>query len=74
MDQVLKKAGRIPEQILGKVSIAVSGSMGMGTSGAWVGSANPGVRDEGEGNIPRCCSALLSLLKHLCTRYLRALE
>lgn len=24
MDQVLKKAGRIPEQILGKVSIAVS--------------------------------------------------
>lgn len=45
MDQVLKKAGRIPEQILGKVSIAVSGGTG-------VALPHPGLSRRDRGMFP----------------------
>lgn len=60
MDQVLKKAGRIPEQILGKVSIAVS-VLSAPRGGGWVGvhlssvmqeAATPGLKDVAERSVP----------------------
>lgn len=64
---MLKKAGRIPEQILGKVSIAVSGA-GDGTSGAWLGSATSrGVGMREEENIPRFFSVSFHFSVFLCT-------
>lgn len=60
MDQVLKKAGRIPEQILGKVSIAVSvlsapkgsGWVGVHLSSVMQEAATPELKDVAERSVP----------------------
>lgn len=57
MDQVLKKAGRIPEQILGKVSIAVSGCPG---GFAWA-VPRAGIREREYSQVFQCVSSSSSL-------------